>query len=282
MDGIILIDKPSGWTSHDVCKKISRVLDKAKVGHSGTLDPFATGLLIVAVNKATKALLYANFSYKTYVATLKLGQKTKTGDLTSEIEKEAQVPKLNKEDIEKVLKSFEGKSTQIPPMTSAKHYNGVKLYVYAQQGVEVERPSQNIDIKYIKLLSYDEESISFQCLVSSGTYIRVLGEDIAAKLNTVGHLTSLRRIAFGENEQIKVEQASTIDDIDPSKILPVINFIDLPHLEVDEITKRNAIFGQNLKLNTKAKKVLLVNNNEAIAIYEKVDIDTYHCERGLW
>lgn len=282
MDGIILIDKPSGWTSHDVCKKISRVLDKAKVGHSGTLDPFATGLLIVAINKATKALLYANFSYKTYVATLKLGTKTKTGDLTSEVEKEAPIPTLNKEDIEKILKSFEGKSEQIPPMTSAKHFNGVKLYVYAQQGVEVERQSQSIDIKYIKLLSYDEESITFQCLVSSGTYIRVLGEDIASKLGTVGYLTSLRRIAFGEKEEITVDQACTIEDINTSKIYPIINFIDLPHVEVDEITKRNAIFGQNLKIKSKEKKVLLVNNNEAIAIYEKVDIDTYHCERGLW
>ena len=282
MDGFILIDKPSGWTSHDVCKKISRVFDKAKVGHSGTLDPFATGLLIIALNKATKALLYTNFSYKTYVATLKLGEKTQTGDLTSEVTEAKDIPILNKEDIEKVLKSFEGNSKQIPPMTSAKHFNGVKLYKYAQQGMEVERPSQDINIKYMKLISLDNDSVTFQCLVSSGTYIRVLGEDIANKLGTVGHLTSLRRIAFGEKEELGVEQACTIENITTDKIMPIINFIDLPHVELDERGKRSAIFGQNMRFKNQDKKILLTHQGEAIAIYTKVDIDEYKCERGLW
>ena len=202
MDGFLLINKEKGWTSFDVCKRISHILGTKKVGHSGTLDPFATGLMIVAVNKATKALLYTNYSYKTYTATLKLGMKTKTGDLTSDEVERKPVPELSKEIVESVLNSFIGDSEQIPPMTSAIHHNGVKLYKLAQQGLEVERKPRPINIKYIKLLDLSPDEISFQCLVSSGTYIRVLGEDIAHKLNTVGHLTSLNRIAFGEDERI--------------------------------------------------------------------------------
>lgn len=282
MNGILLIDKPVGWTSHDVCKKISHMLGKAKIGHSGTLDPFATGLLIIAVNKATKALLYSNFSYKTYVATLSLGKKTSTGDLTSDVIEEKEVPSLTKEDIEKVLESFIGQSEQIPPMTSAKHFNGVKLYKYAQQGIEVDRPSQKIDIKYIKLLDYKDNQITFQCLVSSGTYIRVLGEDIATKLNTVGHLTSLRRIAFGINEQIDVSKAIKIEDVSLDKVANMIDFIDLPHVEINEETAKKVLYGQIIKLDQKEDKVLLINKNEALAVYAKIDEDKYKCERGLW
>lgn len=283
MDGFILIDKPVGWTSHDICKKISRIFDKAKVGHSGTLDPFATGLLLVAINKATKALLYTDFNYKTYVATLSLGKKTQTGDLTSEVVVSTPIPPLNKEEIIKVLNSFVGESEQTPPMTSAKHFNGVKLYKYAQQGIEVERPSQKIDIKYIKLLSFNENEITFQCLVSSGTYIRVLGEDIASKLGTLGYLSSLRRIAFGEQEQINVDMACSVEEVSIDKISPISTFVTLPKLEVDERIKKSAVFGQNIHLEQcKDDKVLLIHNDEAIAVYKRINDDEYKCERGLW
>ncbi len=282
MDGFLLINKEKGWTSFDVCKRISHILGTKKVGHSGTLDPFATGLMIVAINKATKALLYTNYSYKTYAATLKLGIKTKTGDLTSEEVERKPVPKLSKEIVESVLNSFIGDSEQIPPMTSAIHHNGVKLYKLAQQGLEVERKPRKINIKYIKLLSFSEDEICFQCLVSSGTYIRVLGEDIANKLNTVGHLTSLNRIAFGEEERITLESAIKIDDVDESKIQPILNYIDLDKINVDFETKNKAIYGQNLKFDAKSDKILLVNNDEPIAVYVKEDDGLYHCERGLW
>ena len=282
MDGFLLINKEKGWTSFDVCKRISHILGTKKVGHSGTLDPFATGLMIVAVNKATKALLYSNYSYKTYVATLKLGSKTRTGDLTSEEVEQKPVPSLTKEMVESILESFVRESKQIPPMTSAVHHNGVKLYKLAQQGIEVERKPRKIDIKYIKLLSFSENEITFQCLVSSGTYIRVLGEDIASKLNTVGHLTSLNRIAFGEEERITLDSAIKIDEVDESKIQPIINYIDLEKVEVDNEMKNKAFYGQNLKFSLKSAKILLVNNNEPIAVYTKQDDDFYHCERGLW
>lgn len=282
MDGILLINKEKNWTSHDVCNRLKHILHTKKIGHSGTLDPFATGLLIVAVNKATKALLYSNFSYKTYIVELKLGAKTMSGDLTSEIVEEKIVPTLNKEDIEKILQSFVGESMQKVPMTSAVHVNGMKLYKYAQQGLEVERPSRKINIKYIKLLDFSNNVIKFQCLVSSGTYIRVLGEDIAIKLNTVGHLISLKRIAFGEQENLTLEQAINVEEASEDKIQPIIDFIDLPNHIIDEKSYKKALNGQNLLLNVKEDKVLLVYNHNAIAVYVRNQNDEFKCERGLW
>ena len=282
MDGFLLINKEKGWTSFDACKRISHILDTKKVGHSGTLDPFATGLMIVAINKATKALLYSNYSFKTYVATLKLGIKTKTGDLTSEEVERKPVPELNKEIVESALNSFVGESEQIPPMTSAVHHEGVKLYKLAQQGIEVERKPRKISIKYIKLLEIKENKITFQCLVSSGTYIRVLGEDIANKLNTVGHLTSLNRIAFGEKEEITLDSAIKVDEVSEDKIQPILNYLNLDKVEADEELKMKAIYGQNLKFDDKSDKILLINDNIPIAVYCLNEDGTYHCERGLW
>ena len=282
MDGILLINKDKDWTSHDVCNRLRHILHTKKIGHSGTLDPFATGLLIVAVNKATKALLYSNFSYKTYVAELKLGTKTMSGDLTSDIVMNKEVPSLDKEKVESILNSFVGESEQQVPMTSAVHVNGVKLYKYAQQGIEVERPTRKINIKYIKLLDLSKDTIKFQCLVSSGTYIRVLGEDIADKLGTVGHLISLNRIAFGENESLTIDQAINLEEVSEDKIKPIIDFIDLPHYEMDEATYQRVISGQTIPLNVKEDKVLMVYNLDAVAVYARKKNDFFKCERGLW
>ena len=282
MDGILLINKDKDWTSHDVCNRLRHILHTKKIGHSGTLDPFATGLLIVAVNKATKALLYSNFSYKTYVAELKLGTKTMSGDLTSDIVIEKEVPFLDKEKVESILNSFIGESEQQVPMTSAVHVNGVKLYKYAQQGIEVERPTRKINIKYIKLLDLSKDTIKFQCLVSSGTYIRVLGEDIADKLGTVGHLISLNRIAFGENESLTIDQAINLEEVSEDKIKSIIDFIDLPHYKMDEATYQRVISGQTIPLNVKEDKVLMVYNLDAVAVYARKKNDFFKCERGLW
>jgi tRNA pseudouridine55 synthase len=236
----------------------------------------------VSVNKATKALLYSNFSYKTYVAELKLGTKTSSGDLTSDIIEEKDVPVLTKEKVDEILQSFVGESTQMVPMTSAVHVNGMKLYKYAQQGLEVERPSRQINIKYIRLLDLSKDTIKFQCLVSSGTYIRVLGEDIAEKLGTVGHLISLDRIAFGEKESITINQAIDLEEASDDKIQPIIDFIDLPHYHIDEDTYKRVVSGQTIPLNVQEDKLLLVYNDIGIAIYARKKNQYFKCERGLW
>lgn len=282
MDGILLINKDKDWTSHDVCNRIKHIFNASKVGHSGTLDPFATGLLIVAINKATKTLPYADFSYKTYVAKLKLGSQTVSGDLSSEVILEKDVPILTEDKINEVLHTFLGESEQKVPMYSAVHVNGVKLYKYAQQGIEVDRPTRKIDIQYIKLLDFSYDVITFQCLVSSGTYIRTLGEDIAKKLNTVGHLISLNRIAIGKEENITLDKAIKLDEVNENKVLPVTDFIDLPKLEIDDKIYQKAQHGAPIILNNKEEKILLVYNHIALAIYKKVEGNIYHCERGLW
>ena len=282
MDGILLINKDKDWTSHDVCNRIKHIFNTSKVGHSGTLDPFATGLLIVAINKATKTLPYADFSYKTYVAKLKLGSQTVSGDLSSEVILKKDVPILTEDKINEVLHTFLGESEQKVPMYSAVHVNGVKLYKYAQQGIEVDRPTRKIDIQYIKLLDFSSDIITFQCLVSSGTYIRTLGEDIAKELNTVGHLISLNRIAIGKEENITLDKAIKLDEVNENKVLPVTDFIDLPKLEIDDKIYQKAQHGATIILNNEEEKILLVYNHIALAIYKKVEGNIYHCERGLW
>ena len=190
-NGFLLVDKESEYTSRDVCNIIAKIYDAKKVGHAGTLDPFATGLLIVGLNNATKALTYIEGQHKTYEAVLSLGEKTSSGDHTDEIVETKKVPELNEENIKNVFACLIGESEQTVPITSAVHVNGRKLYQYAHLNQDVELPKRTIDIKELKLISFDEKSIKFETTVSKGTYIRVLGETIAERLGTVGHLSSL-------------------------------------------------------------------------------------------
>ena len=282
MDGFLLINKDKGWTSRDVCNRLSHILHTKKIGHNGTLDPFAEGLMIVGVNKSTKALIYANFEYKTYIAKLKLGIQTDTGDLTGEVIKEIKAPTFSKEKIIEVFHSFIGKSKQLIPMTSAVHVNGKKLYQYLHEGIEVDRPTREVEIKYIELLDYQDDVITFKSLVSSGTYIRVLGEDIANKLNTCGHLISLIRTSFGEKEEITLDKAIKIEEVDESKLLNPIPFINLPHVYIDEVMTFKAKAGQKLSFDNKEDKILLIHQEQPIAIYVRINKKIFAPERGLW
>ena len=170
MDGFFLVDKPSGFTSRDICDQISKSLKEKKVGHVGTLDPFATGLLIVMVGKGTKCAQFFDESDKAYIAKLVLGKKTDSLDRDGEVIEEKEVPILTKEKVEETLKSFLGKQKQTPPMTSAVHVNGKKLYEYAHKGIEVERPSREIEILDLKLLEFNNNEIIFFTLLNSSKY----------------------------------------------------------------------------------------------------------------
>ena len=191
------IYKPTGWTSFDVVKKIRFITKEKKVGHGGTLDPFAEGVLIVATGKDTKQLTEVSGTDKSYIATIKLGEITNTLDTEGIITEKKEIPDLNDDIIAKALNSFIGKTQQIPPMFSAKKIGGKKLYELARKNIEVKREPVFINIRQIKLLSYITEYISISVTVSKGTYIRVLGKDIAEKLGTVGYLQSLKRIKVG-------------------------------------------------------------------------------------
>ncbi len=279
LNGIILLDKEDGLTSRKIDNKIQHLFNTKKVGHLGTLDPFATGLLVIGVNKGTKCLTYIDDSYKTYVATLQLGKKTSTGDLTGEIIEEKEPETLDLKTLESVLASFLGKSEQIPPMTSAIKVNGQALYKIAHKGGEIERKPRPIEIYSIKSLEYKDNCITFEAEVSRGTYIRVLGEDIAEKLGMVGYLTSLRRVKVGT---ISIIDSKKLDDLSENDLKNPIDLITVPHYELSEIEYQLALNGHKLSLKSKEDKLLLVHKNECVAVYSKIEDGHYRAERGLF
>ena len=194
---ILNIHKPIGWTSFDVVKKVRWIIKEKKVGHGGTLDPFAEGVLIIGTGQDTKKLTSITAEDKSYTAIIKLGEITNTLDTEGEIFETQLVPELSQVTIEKVLNSFLGRSFQTPPMYSAKKVNGQRLYKLARKKIEVKREPVEIQIKHIILDDFTESTVTFSVICSKGTYIRVLGKEIAEKLETVGYLTSLIRTQVG-------------------------------------------------------------------------------------
>ncbi len=210
---IININKPAGWTSFDVVKKVRGIIKEKKVGHAGTLDPFAEGVLVLGTGPDTKKLTDITTASKIYRAELTLGKATDTQDRDGKISAEAPVPELTRETIDAVLASFVGTQEQIPPMYSAKQVNGQRLYKLARKNKTVERDPVTITIDQISLLDYTEPVITFEVTCSKGTYVRALGADIAAKLGTVGHLTALIRTSVGAYH---IANATTIEELSKS------------------------------------------------------------------
>jgi len=209
-NGIIIVDKPSDWTSMDVCAKIRGILREKRVGHGGTLDPMATGVLPVFVGQATRAVEFAENGRKEYVAGLRLGQVTNTQDVTGET-LETHPVSVSREDVESALIRFLGEIDQIPPMYSAIKINGQKLYDLARKGKEVSRPPRRITIFELELLDQvSETDYLIRCVCSKGTYIRTLCHDIGQVLGCGGTLYSLRRtMAAG----FTLEQAVTLETV---------------------------------------------------------------------
>lgn len=229
VDGIVLLDKPAGITSNDLLQKVRRVYQAKKAGHTGALDPFATGLLPICLGEATKVSGLLLDSDKRYQATLKLGQATDTGDKDGEIALTESIPTLTEAIIESVLKQFVGDSEQIPPMYSALKYQGKPLYEYARKGIEIERQARHIHVYELKLIEFKEAEIQFDVLCSKGTYVRTLGEDIAKALGTVGHLIALHRTQTGSLSGDNMHSLETISEEPETYLKP----IDLPldHLQ---------------------------------------------------
>ena len=206
---IINIYKPKGITSFGVVKIIRKIVGEKKVGHGGTLDPFAEGVLIIGTSSDTKELKKITDSDKTYTASIELGKTTNTLDPEGDVIKKKKIPILSKSKINKVLDSFLGLSMQTPPMFSAKKVGGVKLYELARKNIIVDRRPTRINISDINIINYNETNIVFNVSCSKGTYIRVLGKEIAEKLGTVGHLNSLIRTSVGKyviNDSVSLDQ----------------------------------------------------------------------------
>lgn len=226
MDGVLVIDKPAGITSHDVVNRVRRILKTKRVGHTGTLDPFATGVLVLLVGKATRLAQFVDKAAKEYIAEIRFGFATDTGDLTGNpLGKEVEV-NFPVEDLENALAKFRGEIEQLPPMYSAKKIEGKKLYELARKGKVVERKSFRANIDELELRNADlegERKASIRVVCSAGTYIRTLAEDIGKELGVGAHLTALRRTAAGEFQTkaaIDLEELVEMDKPERS-LLPV-------------------------------------------------------------
>ena len=228
MDGVIIINKPKQYTSHDIVNVVRKQLNTKKVGHTGTLDPNATGVLPILIGKATKISKYLVEHKKTYIATIKLGEKRDTGDSEGKIvEQDLEFKDIEKDRIEEVLKSFLGKQKQIPPMYSAIKVDGKKLYEYARKGQAVEVKARDIEIYSICLKSYEQDEIVFETECSKGTYIRVLCEDIAKELGTVGYMKALQRTTV---DKFKIQDSINLEDLNQEileeKLITIENIFD--------------------------------------------------------
>ena len=247
MDGIIIINKNKGCTSHDIVYKIKKMFNE-KVGHTGTLDPMAEGVLPILIGKGTLVSKYLINHDKKYIVKLQLGIKTDTADSEGKIieEKSVNTNLLNEENIKKILESFIGKQEQIPPIYSAIKVNGKKLYEYARKGQEVELKPRQIEIYNINLIKYsiEEKQIEFEVFCGKGTYIRSLCEDIAIKFEKVGYMKDLKRILVGD---FKIEDSITIDELEKN-----INNTDFINNKIVSIEK---LFSENNSIKLDNKKI---------------------------
>ncbi|MCX7661224.1 MAG: tRNA pseudouridine(55) synthase TruB [Candidatus Omnitrophica bacterium] len=218
MDGIIIVDKPKGITSHDVVDYVRKKLKVRKVGHAGTLDPIASGLLIILVGSATK--LFSKFLEldKVYEATLTLGTKTHTGDIEGRIIQTKPFSSVSRDNLLEIFRRFLGKQMQIPHPFSARHYKGERLYFLSRKGINFSVPAHLIEIKELKLLEFSPPLIKFYLRCSSGTYVRKLAEDIAESLGTVGFISEIKRVQIGP---FKLKEANKLEDINQNKIIPL-------------------------------------------------------------
>ncbi len=197
VDGIVLLDKPAGLTSNAALQRVRRAFQARKAGHTGSLDPLATGLLPVCLGQATKASGLLLDADKTYRFCIALGTRTRTGDRAGEVVETAAVPQLDEAAVRDVAAGFLGESMQVPPMYSALKQGGKRLYRMAREGIEVERQPRRVHIRRLELLATGTASLEFEVMCSKGTYVRSLAEDMARACGSVGHVASLRRLGLG-------------------------------------------------------------------------------------
>lgn len=271
MNGVVIVDKPKGMTSRDVVNIVSKKYSTKKVGHTGTLDPIATGVLVLCIGKATKLVSRLTSLEKEYIATVILGEETDTLDITGNIIDDKICIKTQKE-IEEVLKSFIGSYNQEVPKYSAVKINGKKLYEYAREDKNVILPKRIVHIKSIELLGdvtykNNKTIFSFKCVVSKGTYIRSLIRDIAQRLNTVGIMSDLRRVkqgSFDIKNSIKLENLSNDD------IISIRNILNVKKVKLTSDIRKKVLNGAPVDNIYNEDEVLFVDEDE-IALYKSKD-----------
>jgi tRNA pseudouridine55 synthase len=276
MDGFLLVNKPKNMTSHDVVFKLKKKFHLDKIGHTGTLDPFASGLLILCLGKATKlAHLFSNQD-KSYEGVIVFGKHYDTYDVTGKVIKETD-QLIDESTINKVFLDMIGKSSQLPPMYSAIKIEGKKLYELARDGIEIDRDLREIEIKELTSTSQLENNkLSFYTKVSKGTYIRSLAVDIAHRLNTYGALEELKRTSVGN---YLLNQAKNIDEITNSDIISLVDYFkDTNSIILNDYMIRlvkNGIYLDERQVITDAPFIVRNSDNEMIAYYEVVENNKY-------
>jgi tRNA pseudouridine synthase B len=273
MNGFILVNKKKDMTSRDVVNSLTKILNTKKIGHTGTLDPFAEGILLVAVNKGLKVVKLLNYKDKEYITKVKLGIKTDTLDITGNILEEKK-EELNKEELAPVLKSFIGDYSYEVPIYSAIKVNGKKLYEYAREGKKVELPIKNSYIYDIKLIDFKDNSFTFSVKVSNGTYIRALVRDISKKLNKLMTLEELTRTKV---DNLLIENSYTLEDIKNNnfKLLKINDLLNYKEVELSRDLEDKVLNGNKIKLDEKEDNILFIKEKEEIAVYTREECDIF-------
>jgi len=287
MNGLLVIDKPAGMTSHDVVSFVRRTLKTKRVGHTGTLDPDATGVLVVAIGDATKGIRFFEENDKVYDCTITIGISTDTEDASGIILEEKKVEPLDNQMVDDVLESLIGRLDQIPPMYSSVKIDGKKMYEYARQQIEIEREAKSIQIFAIKRtseLSVLSETLefSFETRVSKGTYVRTLCVEIGSRLGYPAHMKRLVRLTSGN---FSLRQAISLDRISAGdfQLLPLLSALE-HHLilEADDAMKQRIGNGMKIELENDAERIVFVDcENTLLAIYDKMEKNQYKAVR-VW
>ena len=270
MDGILLINKEKGITSSDVVVRLKHILNTKKVGHTGTLDPLAQGLMLVVVGKATRISGVLTEKYKEYIATFELGYQTDTYDTEGKIINKSNKI-VDKDEIIKVINSYKKTYLQEVPICSSVKVNGKKLYEYARNNIEVALPKREVEIKEIEILSIEENIIKIRTLVSKGTYIRSLVNDIGLSLETYATMTGLIRTKV---DKFDIKDSFTLADVENNNynILSIEEVLDYPKIELDDELYKKVSNGVKLPNEYSIKdKVIFTHNNHLVAIYEEKD-----------
>ena len=270
MDGIVLINKEEGLTSRDVVNKIVKKLNLKKVGHAGTLDPIAKGLLVIGIGKGTKILDLLTMNTKEYMATSKIGIETDTLDISGNILNKTNDFSLKREELINTLNSFIGSYYQEVPKYSAVKINGKKLYEYARNDLNVDLPKRLITIYKIELLEFNKNEFTFKVLASKGTYIRSLIRDIGIKLKLPMTMKELIRTKSG-----KFNLSDSYEISDDFKIIPIFEALDYPVIKItDENLLKKIKNGNKIKLDCSYDTITLIDNlNNTLAIYKKEKLE---------
>lgn len=284
MQGILGIYKPQNYTSHDVVAIVRRQSGIKKVGHNGTLDPMATGVLVVCVGRATRIIEYLEDDCKEYIAAMKLGYRSDTLDIWGNILEESnpcEVDKITYEDIKRVTKDFKGRITQIPPKYSALKVNGKKLYEYAREGKSVVIKPREVNVCEFEILDFEHGELTFRVLCSKGTYIRTICDDIGQRLGVGGVMTALERTKngiFKAEETVSIENIKAMDKDEIKSLLKPVDYslnmpsLDLSYNEAKDLINGKKVIFSNSDIFSEPKqvryKIYYKNLFVGVAVYE--------------